>query len=917
MGRRTTALLVIASAGGIAHAQPPASQADDTGDDEIVVNGRQAQAQPGAVVGDIPPELQFGPADIRAFGANSIADLLDALAPQTRSDRGRGGEAPVVLLNGRRISSFAEIRDLPTEAIQRVDILPEEVALKYGYSADQRVVNIVLRRRFRALTGQADVASATDGGGENGSGTLGLTHIRGDNRLNLTLKYNQAARLTEAQRGLASVASTIRPYDLTGNVTAPDGRGAIDPALDASVAAVPAGVSDPTVADFAAGAGTANDTDISPYRTLVPATRDVNLNTVYARPLGKRVTATLNGTLDDTTSTAWRGLAGASLIVPAGDPYSPFAETVAVNRYLGTRPLTQDVDTLTSHLGIGLNADAAGWRLSFTANWDHGDSRTDARTGRDVSALQAALTAGDPSVDPFGPFPPGLIGPYTGSRARAISDTGNVQFVAGGPVFDLPAGPLATTVKGGWTGSAFDTDSTRFGVARHTDLSRRDFDGQLSLDLPLTSRAKHILGAVGDLSANANLAIDDYSDFGRETTLGYGLNWTPRDGIALVASTTRDHTIPTVQQLASPAGFAPQVRVFDYLTGRTVDVTEVTGANPSLLADTRRVDKLGLTVKPLHGTDLTLSANYVRSTIRNAIAAFPTPTSAIELAFADRFTRDEDGDLTAIDVRPINFARERRQEVRWGVNFTQKLRSSRALVDAYRTQRAQREAAGLPPFPGGVRAAGSQPGVTGEGGLGGGGFGGAGRGGRGGGGGGGGGQGFGGGRGGGNGGGGQQGGRLQVAVYHTWYFRDDIRVRPGGPTLDLLDGATTGTGGGQPTHEVEVQLGYSNNGLGARLTGQWDSGTHVDGAPGSASGTLRFSPLATANLRLFVDLGQQPALVRRRWARGARITLSVTNLAGSRQRVRDATGATPLAYRPDDLDPLGRTIRLTLRKLLF
>ena len=90
------------------------------------------------------------------LGAGSISELLDALAPQTRSGRGREGGRPVILLNGRRISGFSEIRDIPPEAIERVDILPEEVALKYGYRADQRVVNIVLRRRFRAVTAEAN-----------------------------------------------------------------------------------------------------------------------------------------------------------------------------------------------------------------------------------------------------------------------------------------------------------------------------------------------------------------------------------------------------------------------------------------------------------------------------------------------------------------------------------------------------------------------------------------------------------------------------------------------------------------------------------------------------------------------------------------------------------------------------------------
>ncbi|WP_333951731.1 hypothetical protein [Sphingomonas aerolata] len=69
----------------------------------------------------------------------------------------------MVLLNGRRISSFSEIRDIPTEAIQRVEILPEEVALKYGYRADQKVVNFVLRRRFRAVTAEAIDRMPTEG----------------------------------------------------------------------------------------------------------------------------------------------------------------------------------------------------------------------------------------------------------------------------------------------------------------------------------------------------------------------------------------------------------------------------------------------------------------------------------------------------------------------------------------------------------------------------------------------------------------------------------------------------------------------------------------------------------------------------------------------------------------------------------
>ena len=52
------------------------------------------------------------PGDIRSYGVSSVNDLLAELAPQLTSSQGRGGESPIVLLAGKRISSFAEIRDV-------------------------------------------------------------------------------------------------------------------------------------------------------------------------------------------------------------------------------------------------------------------------------------------------------------------------------------------------------------------------------------------------------------------------------------------------------------------------------------------------------------------------------------------------------------------------------------------------------------------------------------------------------------------------------------------------------------------------------------------------------------------------------------------------------------------------------------
>src|SRR5437763_1017246 len=171
-------------------AQPSANAgAAQVGEDvpeepEIVVVGQKPR---GSVLGDIPPEDTLDARDVRATGATSITELLDALAPQIGSTQGRGGERPVLLLNGQRISSFREMRDIPTEAIQRVEILPEEVALKYGYSANQKVVNIVLRQRFRSTVAQVGATTATDGGYAAATGDVTRLMIQRNGRTQLSL----------------------------------------------------------------------------------------------------------------------------------------------------------------------------------------------------------------------------------------------------------------------------------------------------------------------------------------------------------------------------------------------------------------------------------------------------------------------------------------------------------------------------------------------------------------------------------------------------------------------------------------------------------------------------------------------------------------------------------------------------------
>ena len=869
------------------------NQAEDEAADtaevaELLVHPeRPPLKQYGAVVGDIAPELQMTPSEIQSYGVSTVTDLLNEIAPQTRSDRGRSQAAPVVLLNGRRISSLNEVANIPTEAILRVDILPEEVALKYGYTADQRVVNIVLRRYFRAVTGEVSGGETTEGGDPTGQAEVDHFQVRRDVRTNIDIKYQAAGGLTDAERDLVEPQAGA-PFDFAGNVVSPTG-GEIDPALSAlvgtpvTIAGVPGGVTAGqhlTLGDFVPTANVANVTDTAPFHSLLPATQNLTANAVFARPIFLGINATLNVTLSGTTSDALQGLPGIGLDVPAGNPFSPFAEPVTIDRYVaGQSPLKQSIDGWTGRLGVTLNRDLGDWRLSLTTAYFHAETDTSTGVGLDAAALQAAITAGSPTVNPFGPLPDDLMAALQLNRARQVTDGGNVQVLANGPLIKVPAGALYVSAKLGDVEAAVSSSTElRGGGVLAQTLARNDLQGQLNLDLPIASRLHHVLKPLGDLSLNANTAVDDYSDFGPLVTLGYGVNWTPVPGYTLIVSETHDHLAPTLAQLKGPVVTTPGVRVFDFTTGQTAVVTQITGGNPNLQADEREVMKIGLTLKPFAKQDFTFTANYVDSHIHNWIGAFPAATAEIEAAFPDRFIRNADGDLVEEDNRTLNFASQDRTELRWGINFSMPVGKQPPP----------------PPYRGQFRRGG--------GGRGGGGFGG------------------GGGRGGRGGGFGSPpvGGRLQFALYHTIIFQDRYLVEPGGPVLDLLGGAPAGATGGQYQHEIEAQMGYVDNGYGARLSADWKSATTVIGGASGQTGMLNFSDVATVNLRLWDDLSQQRALTTRYPAlRGVRVTLNVNNLFDQSIRVRNSAGPTPFNYQSAVLNPTGRVISLNLRKIFY
>jgi hypothetical protein len=787
---------------------PPSTMplADEYGEEEaIVVTGQRPR---GSVVGDIPPEKTLNAADVRATGATNINELLEALAPEIGSARGRGGGQPVLLLNGQRISSFRELRDIPTEAIQRVEILPEEVALKYGYRADQRVVNIVLRQRFRSTVAQLGGAIATEGGEASANADLTRLMIQRNGRTQFNLHAEGNNMLTEAER-------------------------------DIRLESVPPG---------------ATEEQALAARSLIGTRRDVRGSATFNRQILGNVSATLNTELEHSEGHSLIGLGDTSLVA-----------------------LDRNTKSDSAHAGVTLNWDKSQWRYNVTGNadWDRSVTGTD----RD-----------DPA--------------FPRDRARETTTSGDITATANGTLFKLPAGNAGATFRVGASTIDLDSESRRLGVETSGSLGRTTGTGSINLDLPI-SRRNRDFSALGNLTLNANAEVDQLSDLGTLTTIGAGANFSPADRLNFITSWTREEGSPTIQQLGDPILTTPGSRIFDFTTGTTAIVTATTGGNPDLQSDRRNVLKIGGNWQPSAKLDLRLRADYVHQRIENPISSI-SATPAIEAAFPGRFVRDGSGQLVSVDLRPVNFDHSQRDQLRVGFDFSRPLKSrrpSQAVIDQMRAQfgfgpRGTSGGPGAAPPPEGGPGAGPPPEAPpSEGGRGSG-------------------RGFG-GRGGGGGGffgGGQNRGRLTFSLTDTITFVDKVTIAPG-LALDFLHGDAVGSSGGTPRHLVEARAGYFNNGLGARLNANYRSGTRVDSLTGD---DLRFSPLATFDLRLFANPGDIPeVVVKHPWLRGTQVQFNVTNIFDAKPKVRNAAGDVPLNFQADLLDPLGRTIGFSIRKLFL
>ena len=594
--------------------EAPASDAPAAADgNEIVVT---AEVLRGQIDAPQPPLLELNEQDIAAYGAGSIAELMQALAPQTGSAGGRGGGFPVMLVNGVRISSFRELRSYPPEAIQKVEVFPEEVAQRYGYSPDQRVVNIILKRNFSSREVEAQYGQPWDGGYSTKQLEATYLQLIGESRLNFDVNWNDTSLLTEAERGIIQ-STPPRTYP-----------------------------SDPDPAEF---------------RSLVSDSAGIEGTANFTTKIGGGGSSlSLNATFERADTLRYQGIDSVVLTAPGGES--------ARRTFNADDPLTVDARTDTYSLGATLNTRIGDWQITGTADGSLVKSRSDTErfaAANDLAALQAAAAAGTLPIDAE------LSVPDAGfDRADSRNITASTLVTAIGHPLLLPAGEVSVTLDAGYSYTGLDSEDTRR-PGLETSLNRGDLSAGVNVAIPIASRREDHWAAIGDLSFNVQAGVDHLSDFGTLTDVTLGLNWGVTEKLNLGVSYIMRDAAPSLGQLGNPEIATPNVPIYDISRNETVLATVITGGNPNLPAQSQKDWRVSLNWELPQFWDAIQQARfnveYSDNYGQDVAAGFPTLTPTIEAAFPDRVTRDATGRLVSIDQRPVSFAWQKSKRI--GINF--------------------------------------------------------------------------------------------------------------------------------------------------------------------------------------------------------------------------------------------------------
>jgi len=641
---------------------------------------------------------------------------------QTASLRGLGGSSTLVLVNGRRLGTFAggitgaegvNLQAIPFAAIERVEVLKDGASAVYGSDAIGGVINFIMKSDFSGADATIYAGTPTrSSSGENGNqyqvmGTFGTGDLVKDNyNAFVSFNYSESKPLFQNERNFSKtnylpainldttsgqsfpgyISSGSEAAGPIGNPGFPNcapsivvgSRCRFDPAAYAGVESLP----DTKQLNLFGEAQFRINNDWTAFVTGLYARQDTDF-VIQPVPLSDQIftTATATGAAD--------------ILLPPTSPFYP--HDLAIAHGVDGQPLnvryravdngnrdTQDINQAWQVV-TGVTGTKWDWDWEGTFNYSENTAREQLNGGFPLySRILPLLNSGN--VNLFGPNSPDIVQQilatnFNGQTFDAKLSGYGINLKGAGEIYKLPAGPLqlAAGVQGGHehltqtpnpllqTGDL----SGYGGNLLPVDASRTVYAAFAEMNIPILK----------GLEGNAAVRYDHYSDFGSTTNPKLSLRWQPDPTVLFRASWGTGFLAPTLYQLYVPpspglsqAGVSDPLRCPDpngpgseNNPDCNTQYTTTIGGNANLQPETSNQTLVGAVWEPVAG--LSLGADWFYLDLKNLVSqGVPIATILNPVTypqFADLVTRQatcpegQPCEITAIDQRFVNLGETR------------------------------------------------------------------------------------------------------------------------------------------------------------------------------------------------------------------------------------------------------------------
>lgn len=610
--RKSLTLLAGTILGTALSPAPILAQEDATREEQIVVTAAKIRGQ---IDTDQPPIVELNAEDIAAMGVNSISDLIGQMGSQADSDKGREGGEPIYMINGIPVANRREFHSYPTEAIVKMEILPESVAVKFGYSPNQRLMNFILKPNFISTTAEGEYHQSELGGRSQNEQEVSFLTIGDKGRLNVQFVVKDESPLTESERDLPLTALNISSVK--------------------------------------------SDADPRLVRSLLKDTSNLEGSANYVLPLmsmGGSLSVNFTAGRDDKSS--MRGLNRITLRDTTGNE---------AMRFIGTQPITYFSRTENYASAISFNAGVGKFRLTVLADGKISEERVRLDGRLDASGLATLAAAGsfplDGVIDLAAPGIRRLGAEMKYSKTNVLSSKSTLS----GNILALPSGDVSLTLDAGLD---YNKVSSKDGdYSDSYTISRTATSGGVSLNVPIVASDVGILGALGNIGISGQGAVEDISDFRTLYRWNGDISWQPSGNISLGAAYSKEERAPGLDQLAYPNIVSENIPTYDYARDEDVLISVISGGNKSLKAETRKDWTFWAYYEVPFLKGLSLNTYYNSNKSRDITAGYPALTADVESAFPDRVTRDSDGRLIALDQSLISFEKRETKSLNFDIHW--------------------------------------------------------------------------------------------------------------------------------------------------------------------------------------------------------------------------------------------------------